>query len=74
MSTVLSNPALQSDPLAALAQHLESTQPVIEEKLKKTNKNKNEGRKKKNKKSKSSTGPESVNMLTDHFAGPALCL
>ncbi|XP_062092171.1 uncharacterized protein LOC133798018 isoform X2 [Humulus lupulus] len=65
MSTVLNHPAFQLDPLAALAQHLESTQPVIEEKPKKKKKNKNGGRKKKDKKSKSSTGPESVDMLLD---------
>ncbi|XP_062078386.1 uncharacterized protein LOC133782931 [Humulus lupulus] len=62
MSTVLNHPAFQLDPLAALAQHLESTQPVIEEKPKIKKKNKNGGRKKKDKKSKSSTGPESMDL------------
>lgn len=60
LSTVLTHPAFQSDPLAAIRQHLESTQPVEDEKPKR--KNKNGGKKKKDKKSKASTGHESMHM------------
>lgn len=60
LSTVLKHPVFQSDPLAAIHQHLESTQPIIDEKPKK--KNKNGGKKKKDKKAKASTGPESMDM------------
>ncbi|PON88125.1 ribosome biogenesis protein [Trema orientale] len=60
LSTVLKHPSFQSDPLASIHQHLESTQPVIDEKPKK--KNKNGGKKNKDKKTKSSTGPESMDM------------
>ena len=61
LSTVLKHPAFQSDPLAAIRQHLESTQPVVDEKLKKT-KTKNGGKKKKEKKSKGLAGPQSMEM------------
>ncbi|KAJ7967506.1 Ribosome biogenesis protein slx9-like [Quillaja saponaria] len=61
LSTVLSHPAFQLDPLAAIHQHLQSTQPVVEEKPKKKFINKN-GSKKKGKKSKASSGPESMDM------------
>ncbi|PON73965.1 ribosome biogenesis protein [Parasponia andersonii] len=60
LSTVLKHPAFQSDPLPSIHQHLQSTQPVIDEKPKK--KNKNGGTKKKDKKTKASTGPESMDM------------
>jgi hypothetical protein len=59
LSTVLNHPAFQLDPLASIYQHLQSTQPVIDEKPKKK-KNKNGGRKKKAKKSKASDGPQSM--------------
>ncbi|GMY38525.1 putative ribosome biogenesis protein slx9-like [Fagus crenata] len=59
LSTVLNHPAFQLDPLASIYQHLQSTQPVIDEKPKKK-KNKNGGRKKKSKKSKASDGPQSM--------------
>ncbi|XP_075673276.1 uncharacterized protein LOC142642745 [Castanea sativa] len=61
LSTVLNHPAFQLDPLAAIHQHLQSTQPVIDEKPKKK-KNKNGGRKIKAKKSKASDGPQSMVM------------
>ncbi|EXC17278.1 hypothetical protein L484_027465 [Morus notabilis] len=51
LKAVLNHPAFQSDPLAAIHQHLLNTQPVIDEKPKK-----------KNKKSKASAGPESMDM------------
>ena len=60
LSTVLNHPAFQLDPLAAIHQHLQSTQPVIEKPKKK--KNKYGGRKKKAKKSKASDGPQSMVM------------
>ncbi|GMN37731.1 hypothetical protein TIFTF001_007056 [Ficus carica] len=60
LNAVLKHPVFQSDPLAAIHQHLQSTQPVTEEKPKK--KNKSGGKKKKNKKSKASAVPESMDM------------
>lgn len=60
LNAVLKHPVFQSDPLAAIHQHLQSTQPVMEEKPKK--KNKSGGKKKKNKKSKASAVPESMDM------------
>ena len=75
LSTVLNHPAFQLDPLAAIHQHLQSTQPVIDEKPKKK-KNKNGGRKKKAKKSKASDGPQSMVMwnklLSIYFYKPYL--
>ncbi|KAF3435457.1 hypothetical protein FNV43_RR22546 [Rhamnella rubrinervis] len=61
LSTVLKHPAFQLNPLAAIRQHLESTQPVVDEKLKKT-KTKNGGRKKKEKKPKGLAGSQSMEM------------
>ena len=61
LSTVLIHPAFQLDPLAAIHQHLQSTQTVTDEKPKKK-KNKNGGRKEKAKKSKASDGPQSMVM------------
>lgn len=60
LKAVLNHPAFQSDPLAAIHQHLLNTQPVIDEKPKK--KNESGGKKKKNKKSKASAGSESMDM------------
>ncbi|KAJ0681920.1 putative ribosome biogenesis protein Slx9 [Helianthus annuus] len=60
LKTVLNNPAFQADPLAALHQHLQNTQPVCE---KPTRKNVTGKKKKKNKKkkgSKASTGSQSM--------------
>ncbi|XAR59422.1 hypothetical protein NMG60_11015257 [Bertholletia excelsa] len=58
LKTVLSHPAFQSDPLAAIHQHLQSTQPVRDEKPQRKNKN---GKKKaKKKKPKASSGPQSM--------------
>ena len=75
LSTVLNYPAFQLDPLAAIHQHLQSTQPVLDEKPKKK-KNKNGGRKKKAKKSKASDGPQSMVMwnklLSIYFYKPYL--
>ncbi|KAF2318664.1 hypothetical protein GH714_009699 [Hevea brasiliensis] len=39
LGTVLNHPAFQSDPLGAIHQHLQSTQPVMDEKPKKLSKN-----------------------------------
>ncbi|KAK3195879.1 hypothetical protein Dsin_027189 [Dipteronia sinensis] len=46
LSTVLNHPAFQADALAAIHQHLKSTQPILDEKAKKRM-NKNGGKKKK---------------------------
>ncbi|XP_062176459.1 uncharacterized protein LOC133881530 isoform X2 [Alnus glutinosa] len=62
LSAVLNHPVFQSDPLAAIYQHLQSTQPVTDEKPKKK-KNKNGGKKRKEKKkTKVSDGPQSMVM------------
>ncbi|KAL5562433.1 hypothetical protein UlMin_032180 [Ulmus minor] len=62
LSEVLKDTAFQSDPLACIYQHLQRTQPVLDEKVKPKKKNKNGGKRKKNKKSKASEGPESMVM------------
>lgn len=68
LNTVLNHPAFQSDPLAAIHQHLERTQPVIEEKKPEKRKNKcgskkkKGGSKKKGMKSEGSSGPQSMDM------------
>lgn len=61
LSAVLKHPAFQADPLAAIHQHLQSTQPVSDEKPKNKT-NKNGGRKKKSKKSNASTRPQSMDI------------
>ncbi|KAL9415209.1 hypothetical protein AB3S75_043481 [Citrus x aurantiifolia] len=60
LNTVLNHPAFQVDPLAAINQHLESTQPVSDEKpKKKMNKN---GSKKRKGKSKTSDRAQSMDV------------
>lgn len=60
LSTVLNHPAFQVDPLAAINQHLESTQPVSDEKpKKKMNKN---GSKKRKGKSKTADRAQSMDV------------
>ncbi|KAK6282539.1 hypothetical protein POUND7_016364 [Theobroma cacao] len=59
LSAVLKHPAFQADPLAAIHQHLQSTQPVLDEKPKKKA-NKNGGKKKRSKKSKALSGSQSM--------------
>ncbi|XVE49244.1 hypothetical protein DITRI_Ditri01bG0067200 [Diplodiscus trichospermus] len=61
LSAVLKHPAFQADPLAAIHQHLQSTQPVSVEKPKKK-KTINGGKKKKSKKSKASSRPQSMDI------------
>ncbi|GMI74576.1 salt hypersensitive 1 [Hibiscus trionum] len=61
LTAVLEHPAFQADPLAAIHQHLQNTQPVLDEKPKKKA-NKNGGKKKKNKKSKASSGSQSMDI------------
>ncbi|KAB1227461.1 hypothetical protein CJ030_MR1G023803 [Morella rubra] len=61
LNTVLNHPAFLSDPLAAIHQHLQSTQLVTDEKPKKKA-NKNEGRKRKGKRSMASNGTQSMVM------------
>lgn len=59
LRTVLNHPVFQSDPLAAIHQHLQSTQPSTDEKQVK--KHTKSGRKRaKGKKSKASTGPQTM--------------
>ncbi|XP_065870997.1 uncharacterized protein [Euphorbia lathyris] len=63
LSTVLNHPAFQSDPLEAIHQHLQNTQPPADEKPKKKLKNKNGSKKRKMKKKPSaSNGPESMDL------------
>ncbi|KAL4588685.1 hypothetical protein LXL04_001580 [Taraxacum kok-saghyz] len=52
MKTVLNDPVYKADPLAALHQHLQSTQPVIEKPARKSESGKNGKKKKKIKKKK----------------------
>uniref|UniRef100_A0A2P2JXJ6 Uncharacterized protein MANES_10G074300 n=1 Tax=Rhizophora mucronata TaxID=61149 RepID=A0A2P2JXJ6_RHIMU len=59
LSTVLNHPAFLSDPLGAIHQHLESTQPAPDEKPKKMSSKKG-GKKSKGKKSKASNGTQSM--------------
>ncbi|KAB1208427.1 hypothetical protein CJ030_MR7G022715 [Morella rubra] len=61
LNTVLNHPAFLSDPLAAIHQHIQSTQPVTDEKPKKKA-NKNGGRKRKGKRSMASDGTQSMVM------------
>ncbi|EEF28285.1 putative ribosome biogenesis protein slx9-like [Ricinus communis] len=56
LSAVLNHPAFRSDPLGAIHHHLQSTQPVMDEKAKKKS-NKNGSKKVKGRKSKVSSGP-----------------
>ncbi|XP_076919477.1 uncharacterized protein LOC143580284 [Bidens hawaiensis] len=61
LKTVLSNPAFQADPLAALHQHLQNTQPVSDEKPpRKSEKGKKVKKKNKKKGSKAVTGSQSM--------------
>lgn len=64
LSTVLSHPAFQVDPLAAIHHHLQSTQPVSDEKPKKKS-SKAERKKKKKDKLKTSSGPQSMDFWLD---------
>ncbi|PWA93947.1 hypothetical protein CTI12_AA065990 [Artemisia annua] len=59
MKTVLNDPVFKADPLAALHQHLQSTQPVLEKPPRKKETGK-KGQKKKKKKSKASTGSQTM--------------
>ncbi|GAV62287.1 hypothetical protein CFOL_v3_05811 [Cephalotus follicularis] len=61
LSTVLNHPVFQSDPLAAIHQHLESTQPITKEKPKEKT-NQNGGKKAKGIKSKASAGAQFMNI------------
>ncbi|KAJ4830725.1 hypothetical protein Tsubulata_015598 [Turnera subulata] len=58
---VLNHAAFRSDPLEAIHQHLQSTQPVVEEKPKKKA-NKNGSRKAKEKKLRGSAAPQSMDL------------
>lgn len=60
MRTVLNHPIFHSDPLAAIHQHLLSTQPIPDEKQEKNSSRKR--KKDKKKKSKASLGPQSMDM------------
>ena len=60
MRTVLSHPIFHSDPLAAIHQHLLSTQPIPDEKKEK--KSSKKGKKDRKKKSNASLGPQSMEM------------
>ncbi|XP_057546073.1 uncharacterized protein LOC130825058 [Amaranthus tricolor] len=58
LMTVISHPIFQSDPLAAIHQHLQNTQPAPEHKLP----SKDDAKKKRKKKKKSSSGPQSMEL------------
>ncbi|KAK9061354.1 hypothetical protein SSX86_018535 [Deinandra increscens subsp. villosa] len=61
LKTVLNNPTFQADPLAALHQHLQNTQPVSDEKPpRKNEKGKKAKKKNKKKRSKGATGSQSM--------------
>lgn len=61
LKTVLNNDSFKADPLATLHQHLQSTQPVSDEKPARKSQNGKKGRKKKNKKkSKTAAGSHSM--------------
>lgn len=59
LRTVLNHPIFHSDPLAAIHQHLLSTQPPDEKQEKRSSK---KGKKAKKQKSKASLGPQSMEM------------
>ncbi|TQD87976.1 hypothetical protein C1H46_026474, partial [Malus baccata] len=61
LTTVLNHPTFKSNPLAAIHQHLQSTQPVEDVKPEKR-KNKSGSKKRKEKKSKASAGPQAMDM------------
>ncbi|XP_021912643.1 uncharacterized protein LOC110826323 [Carica papaya] len=61
LHSVLTNPVFQVDPLAAIHQHLTSTQPVPDE-IPKKKANKNGSKKRKSKKVKASTGAGSMDI------------
>lgn len=59
MKAVLNHPAFQANPLAAIHEHLQNTQPVLDEKV--PRKENRSGKKtKKKKKPKASAGPQSM--------------
>lgn len=58
LQAVLTHPAFQSDPLGAIHQHLQSTQPTVDEKPKL--REKKNGNRKRKKRSKASTGLQSM--------------
>lgn len=60
MTTVLSHPVFQLDPLAAIHQHLQNTQPAPE--IKPVKKSKDDAKKKRKKKTKKSSEPQSMEM------------
>lgn len=65
LKTVLSNPTFQSDPLAAIHLHLQTTQPVIEKKPEKRDKSGDKDKKKKKKskgKKKSDSSAQAMEM------------
>ncbi|KAL5855482.1 hypothetical protein ACOSQ4_005284 [Xanthoceras sorbifolium] len=62
LSAVLNHPTFQEDPLAAIHQHLESTQPISDDKPKKRMNKNGKKKKKKGGKSKTSLGPQSMDM------------
>lgn len=61
MRNVINHPIFQSDPLAAIHQHLQNTQPASETELVKKAKD-NAKKKKKKKKTKSSSEPQSMEL------------
>ncbi|KAK9690920.1 hypothetical protein RND81_09G163300 [Saponaria officinalis] len=60
LKTVFSNPVFQADPLAAIHQHLQTTQPAPERQPRK--KSNDDTKKKRKKKSKTSSTPRSMEM------------
>ncbi|XP_024979737.1 putative ribosome biogenesis protein slx9-like isoform X2 [Cynara cardunculus var. scolymus] len=62
LKTVLNDPEFKADPLAALHQHLQSTQPVPDEKPARKKETGKKGRKKKKKKKGSKTPTETQSM------------
>ncbi|XP_010553739.1 PREDICTED: putative ribosome biogenesis protein slx9-like [Tarenaya hassleriana] len=61
LSNVLNHPAFQADPFGSIHQHLQSTQPAVEEQPKKKT-NRNGSKKKNRRKGKASSQPQSMDM------------
>ncbi|XP_068312714.1 uncharacterized protein [Pyrus communis] len=61
LTTVLNHPTFKSNPLAAIHQHLQSTQPVVDVKPERR-KNRSGSKKRKENKSKASIGPQAMDM------------
>lgn len=69
LNEVLNHPVFQKDPLSSIHQHLQNTQPSLDEEPKKKP-NKNGGKKKKSKKSKALSGQQSMEIWIKSWMMP----